>query len=366
MKIIRTILFMLSLILAVGLALTTLAGVVVPSRTVVPSLLAYGYLPLLAANVLMALVWGLMRRWEALLPVAVIALRWSMVGCFLQVGGTSKVPPREEHPQMVTLMTYNVHMFQGREMGLEQSDSNAAEFLTLVRQHRPDVLCLQEYAEPKHLALTDSLTLLGYNHYYGTSTSKGDRPRSTVVFSQLPITYVQRIDGTKLLVELMGDSQRLRVCCVHMDSYGFDDSDREEIARMRHGEVQQSSRRTMSKVKETILRHQTEWEQSLHPLVTGSTMPLVVAGDFNDIPSSWLYSQISKELRDCFRDQGFGYSYTYRDAHDHDRGNPQSWLPRFRIDMVFHNEGVQTLSYKRLKAEISDHYPVLVALEMGN
>ena len=75
MKIIRTILFMLSLILAVGLALTTLAGVVSPSRTVVPSLLAYGYLPLLAANVLMALVWGLMRRWEALLPVAVIGLR---------------------------------------------------------------------------------------------------------------------------------------------------------------------------------------------------------------------------------------------------------------------------------------------------
>ena len=98
MKFLRTILFTLNLILAVGLILTTLAGTVRPSTTLVPSVLAYGYLPLLAANVLMVLLWLLMKRWEALLSVAVIALRWGMVGMFFQLGGATKVPAAEEHP----------------------------------------------------------------------------------------------------------------------------------------------------------------------------------------------------------------------------------------------------------------------------
>lgn len=352
MKVIRTILFVLNLLLAVGLLLTTLAGLVSPSRMMLPSLLAYGYLPLLAANVLMAVVWLLMRRWEFLLPVAAIAVRWGMVGLFFQVGGTVKMPDRETHPSMVTVMSYNVHLFQGRENRPELSDDNARDFLALVGRHQPDVLCLQEYAAPKTLAVTDSLVLMGYNHYYGAHTSRAGLPYGTVVFSRLPIGYVSRIDGEKLLVELLKEEQRIRVCCIHMDSYRFDATDREELERIRHGEVQQSSR-ALDKVRETILSHETEWQQRIRPVVAASTVPLVLAGDLNDIPNSWLYHQIDQELRDCYRDCGIGYGHTYNGG-----------FPQFRIDMVFHSEGLRTLSYRRIKNNMSDHYPILVAMEM--
>ena len=107
---------------------STLAGSFGPSQFLPPSLAAYFYLPLLGANLLMVVVWLLMGRWEFLLSVAVIVLRWGTVGMYLQVGGTSKMPDREEHPMMVTLMTYNVHQFQGREDQPARSDSNAAVF----------------------------------------------------------------------------------------------------------------------------------------------------------------------------------------------------------------------------------------------
>lgn len=353
MKVIRTILFILNVILALGLLLTTLAGVVAPSRTVLPSLAAYGYLPLLAANVLMIVLWLLLKRWSWLLSAAVIALRWATLGFFFQVGGTSKVPDAAEHPYMVSLLTYNVHQFQGTDNQPEQSDGNALEFLSLLKKYQPDVLCLQEYAAPKRVALTDSLTLMGYNHYYGAHTSGRGLPYGTVVFSRLPITYVTRVDSEKLLVELLKDNQRLRVCCIHMDSYRFDDADREEIERMRRGEVQESSRRTLGKVKETIVSHEEEWLQRIKPVVTGSSVPLVLAGDLNDIPGSWLYRQIVEEMHDTFREKGFGYSGTYNGG-----------FPKFRIDMVFHGEGLATLSYKRIKSDMSDHYPVLTSLEL--
>ena len=353
MKVIRSILLIINVILALGLAATTLGDALAPSQSVVPSALAFGYLPLLAANVLMIVLWLLMHRWTWLLSAAVIVLRWGTLVTFLQLTGTSKVPPAEEHPARITVMTYNVHQFQGLQNQPEQSDSIASLFLSLVDEHRPDVLCLQEYAAPKKLAVTDSLTLMGYNHYYGAHTSRGGVPYGTVVFSRLPITYVNRMDSEKLLVEMHLDGRRFRVCCVHMDSYRFDAADREEIERMRRGEVQSSSRRTLGKVKETILSHEKEWNESLRPVVTASSLPLVLAGDLNDIPGSWLYRQLSHELTDAYCEQGRGMSITYNGG-----------FPRFRIDMVFRSEGLTTLSYRRLKSDLSDHYPVLTSFEL--
>lgn len=353
MKIIRKILLVINVILIIGLLLTTLGGVVAPSVSVWPGLMAYGYLPLLAANVLMAVVWLLMRRWECLLPVAAIAVRYTLLPLFFQFGGTAKVPAADEHTAMVKVMSYNVRLFRGSQPQPSATDSNATEFIALVRRHDPDVLCLQEFAAPKTVRLTDSLVLMGYNHYYGTHTASNGLPYGTVVFSRMPITYVNRIDGEKMLVELMHDGRRFRVCAIHMDSYRFDDADLEEIERMTHGDVIHSSGRTMEKVKETILCHEDEWNERIKPVVTESTLPLILAGDLNDIPNSWLYAQIANELKDTYCEKGLGYSNTYNGG-----------FPRFRIDMVFHSEGWRTLSYKRIKTDISDHYPVFTSLEL--
>ncbi len=352
MKVFRTILVILNVLVALGLVLTTLAGEIRPSQSIVPSLLAFGFLPMLGVNVAMVVVWALMKRWEFLISTAVIALRWTFVGLFFQVGGTTKVPDRAEHPQMVTLMTYNVHMFMGPGEKAAPEDSVAREFLALVDEYQPDVLCMQEFQYSGARRTTDSLVMKGYNHYHGTRMS-GTTPLGTVVFSRFPITYVSQIDGQRLLVELMHDSCRFRVFCIHMDSYQFDRDDKEEFEKIRHGEVSRPSKRTMGKVKETIRCHEEEWEQKLSPVVTESSVPLVLAGDLNDIPTSWLYRQISRHMSDTYREKGLGYCYTYN-------GNP----PKFRIDMVFHNEGLRTLSYKRIRSTVSDHYPVFTSMEL--
>ena len=349
MKILRHILFILSAILALILVLTTLAGAVAPSRSILPSLLAFGYWPLLIANVVMIFLWVLLRRWEVLLPMAAIGVRWLMVPLMIQVGGTSKVPSIEEHPYRMTVMTYNVHQFNGNGVDVVKADSIARCFVKLVRGEQPDILCLQEYAA----------VILGYNHYYGARNSKGGMPYGTVLFSKFPITYVKNLDNEKILVELMNEGQRVRVICMHMDSYRFDDEDIETMERMRRGEVKEDNSRTFGKIKETILCHEEEWNKTLSPVVSESTVPTVMAGDLNDIPLSWLYHQITRYMTDTYTEQGNGRSRTYKMLNT---GTPLSSMS-FRIDMVFRSEGLRTLSYKRIKTPLSDHYPVMVALE---
>ena len=81
----------------------------------------------------------------------------------------------------------------------------------------------------------------------------------------------------------------------------------------------------------------------------------IVAGDMNDIPSSWLYTQITKHLEDTYCNKGAGFCTTYNGS-----------FPRFRIDMVFHSPQFSTLSYHRIKSDVSDHYPILVSLEYND
>ncbi len=353
MKIFRIILLVINILLAIVLLLTTLAPNVAPSRSIIPSLLAFGYLPLLIANAAMVVLWLMMGKWHFIWSAAAIAVRWSFVGLFMQVGGTAKIPDREEHPQMLSVISYNVHGFQGLGGSKSQSDTNARAFLDLVREYNPDILCLQEYSSAKKVRVTDSLILMGYNHHHG-SQGKNTKPSGTVVFSKLPITFVKRIDHNMLLVELLHGEQNFRICCVHLDSYALDDTDREEIEQMLHGEMKPESR-MLDKVKETILKHETEWEEKLEPIVSESTVPILMVGDFNDIPSSWLYAQVSKHLDDTFCDKGLGLCRTYNG----------DGFPHFRIDYIFRSKEFQTLSYKRIKTDISDHYPVISSLELA-
>lgn len=350
MKIIRVILLVLNILAALGLVSTTMAGIVAPSSNIMPSVLAYGYLPMLGLNILFLLLWLFMGKWQFLISAVAIVARFSFIGLFFQIGGTSTIPPAEEHPEMVTLMSFNLHNFGGNGFEATPKDSNVAEFIHLVREECPQVLCLQEYTPAN--GLTDSLELMGYNHFFGAHGSNTN-PTGTVVFSKLPITFVKKIDLQKVLVEILNGDQPFRLICVHMDSYAFDLDDRNDIEQMRHLKIDSTSHRTLAKAKETVIRHETEWNEQLRPLISECSLPLIMAGDMNDIPSSHLYNQITKYLDDTYCDKGLGFCTTYNGS-----------FPRFRIDMVFHSKDFTTLSYRRIKSPISDHYPVLVSLEL--
>lgn len=364
MKIFRIILLVFNILAALGMVATTLAGMVAPSTNILPSVLLYGFLPMLALNIIFIIVWLCMGRWEALISAGTIILRISYVGMFFQIGGTSEIPPADEHPGMVTLMSYNVHNFSGKEFSSTTNTESADAFLQLLDEHgQPDILCLQEYAAVSERNITDSLKARGYEHRYG-ARGGNDKPSGTVVFSKLPITYVKNIDQQKILVELQKGKRKFRLCCVHMDSYQFLQENRDDINQMSHGKLDSSSRRTLSKAKETVLCHEKEWAELLQPIVTASSLPMLLAGDMNDIPGSWLYSRITDHLDDTYRDEGSGFCTTFNGGSGNLLPIGHDWMPQFRIDMVFHSPEFTTLSYHRIKSDISDHYPVLVALEL--
>ena len=224
-------------------------------------------------------------------------------------------------------------------------------FLQLVDEEQPDVLCLQEFFQPRKVKLADSLAARGYKYHYGVH---GSNIRSqNILFSRCWMVKGHDIDRrSKFYVDLVKGDNRVRVCCVHLDSYQLNEDDMEGIEKLTHAQPDSSTHQLVAKFKETTLQHEREWKEELQPLIQKTRVPIIVAGDFNDTPASYIYQQITDTLVDPYVQQGRGFGTTYH-----------GYYPAFRIDYVLHSPEFKTLSYKRVKTVISDHYPVVVTLQ---
>ena len=80
---------------------------------------------------------------------------------------------------------------------------------------------------------------------------------------------------------------------------------------------------------------------------------VIVCGDFNDVPGSWVYRTVrGGDLRDAWGDAGLGYAHTYHQYH---------FL--LRIDHILYRGALRATSIRRDRATASDHYPQLVTFQ---
>jgi endonuclease/exonuclease/phosphatase family metal-dependent hydrolase len=78
-----------------------------------------------------------------------------------------------------------------------------------------------------------------------------------------------------------------------------------------------------------------------------SEHPVIIAGDFNDVPQSYASSVIRKGLADSFVECGSGIGVTYAGK-----------IPGLRIDYILCDENFMILDHEVKKENFSDHYPV--------
>lgn len=349
-KILCIILLIINLIAAVALILSTLAGAVEPSRMAAVSILSYGYFIFLLANVVFIIVWLFLSRWEFLVSAAAIAVRFSFVPLFFQVGGNQDAEPADD---TIKILTLNTHAFKGLDSDtLMTADSGAMLFLELIDREQPDVMCLQEFFRPKRLSIVDSFEARGYKYHYGVH---GSNTRSqAILFSRCRMVKGYDMDRkSKFYADIEKNGHTVRVCCVHLDSYQLNDDDLESFENLSHAKTDSSTHRLMKKFAETTRQHEREWKEELYPLVEESTVPLIIAGDFNDTPASYIYQQATEVLADPYVEQGRGFGTTYHGPY-----------PAFRIDYILHSHDLEALSYKRIPSAVSDHYPVVVTFKI--
>lgn len=216
----------------------------------------------------------------------------------------------------------------------------------------PDILCFQEWHPASPLfRIKDSLER---RFHHTTSTRTSFWP----IFSKYPIIrqgeLLSKAPGngcTWADIQFQQNNKRdtIRVYNVHLVSNKISDQT-EQLMQARD----LPDKNTWSKIKRVMQKYRKSLNLRVNQAIelknhmNRSPHPVILAGDFNDIPASYVYRILHFKLDDAFIKKGNGLAYTYAGK-----------LPFLHIDNILTSKQIQISNLTIQRVNYSDHYPVL-------
>lgn len=363
LNIIDKVLLLVGIFLAVGLAIGMMAGKIDPREHIYVAFFGLAYPFFLIGNALFALMWVFKRRWVlAILTIGVILIGWSPLLATFQFSG-EKGSGLKENEQHVRLMTYNVHQF--KKYGENNDISTRDQIINVIKDENPDILCFQEFFTRRKGAfdLIDSVKKqLKFNYYYFVPSLDNDyEAAGLAIFSRYPIKnkgYIPFSDvkgNESIFVDVLVGKTLFRVYNVHFQSISFQKEDYDYIDKVAKKMKPEygSSRRIASMLKSAFIKrsHQVG---IMKEQMQACTIPYVITGDFNDTPASYSVTQITKNLKRTFIEQGSGFGKTYN-----------GMFPNFQIDYIAVTKEFDVINHYVPNAKLSDHFPVRSDLKLN-
>ncbi len=303
------------------------------------------FLQLLAANLALFIAWLAFRRKTCLLHAAVLLPAFFFLPAYVQLCGPPETPPAQ---QTLKVMTYNVHLFgiNARTKTLETLPAIAA----FVRHEAPDIICLQEMGLFDTLAVKQAFA--GYPHtHFHLRRQRNNTWFATATLSRYPVTGkgVISFAGTGnvcIYTDVLLDSQNIRVYNNHLESTRLNLT--RTFSRLKQDENRNDEIKDVSvRLRDAFVKRAKQVDTvAVH--IKQSPHPVLVCGDFNDLPMSYTYRTMKGQLSDAFVEAGTGVPSSFR-----------SFLPAFRIDYIFNDATLEAQQYYIPKLPSSDHYPVV-------
>lgn len=280
------------------------------------------------AQLVVTLYW--IMRWRMWIAVPMVIL--SLCGLFsfslfykLEV---RRVYPGQKYERgALKVMTYNVRSF------IEDDGSrNLDSMVAIIKSVNPDILCFQEFGFREAID-----TLLKNMNPLPKTLSRHDL--SPAIYSRFPIVRAERIDTMKEVVwaDILVKEDTIRVINTHLHSTEIRRADNTYLENHEYLDDEGSEQHLKNMVSRLTENNKLRAYQvdTISHIISASPYPVIVCGDFNDVPVSNTYRRMSRRLNDAFREQGRGYSHTYRGFFD-----------MLRIDYVFSSKEFTTLSYE--------------------
>ncbi|MEG1586520.1 MAG: endonuclease/exonuclease/phosphatase family protein [Bacteroidales bacterium] len=304
---------------------------------------------------LFLIYWTIRLKWYAFFSLIAILLCWEPVTRYIPY----HIGSEQEAPADIKLLTYNTC-----GLGQNAGKNNGRAVLDFINKQNPDIICLQEYTfykRPDGLTERKIRKILSGYPYYHYSPASNNYKSGLAVFSKFPIKRTQTINYESLynnscLYELDIRGKRVTLINNHLESNQLSKEDKEFYNEMiRHfdsGKIDEIRSTLIHKLGKAY-RVRAVQADTLSRIIGRQKNPVIVCGDFNDTPISYCYQKIRGDLKDAFRESGFGLGITYHE---------NKFL--FRIDHVLHSGLFRAYNAKVHHVNYSDHYPVSVCLNM--
>lgn len=265
---------------------------------------------------------------------------------------------------VIKIMSFNTRMFDYYSWTGKKNINE--EVMDFIRLHNPDIVCFQEFftfhqeADYSEHHILSRLNQYPYRHIEYNVISRKGKKFGQATFSKFPIVQKQSIhypqtSNFTIQSDIRIKNKTIRVFNNHLESirlnyrnYNFIDS----INSVSDEERNKGLREISEKIRRALTQRATQSE-TLARHVKNSTYPVVVCGDFNDAPVSYVYRTMRGSLKDAFQEAGNGLGGTYNGR-----------LPSFRIDFIFHDPSFTTYDFQTFPKNWSDHYPIMATIRL--
>lgn len=345
-KLILYIIKTINLLSAFALVLSYLAAVVNPNSVWHFELLGIAYPYLLISNLLFFIYWTYQKKRWLLLSLFAILIGYSHIATHFQFASN------KTEEKGIKVVSYNVKYFSHQK---EYIDS----IVNFINNQQPDIVCLQEAVVQKTGIFGSrniKKRIKGMAHYQLAHTASSTGP---LTFTRYPIIDMGEIRFEKsgnivIYSDLKIDNDTVRVYNCHLQSYKIRPRDYEFVDSL---SLSPQSHRQWHKIKDfgwklkKAMKKRAEQADILRKHIDNSPFQVIVCGDFNAPPMSYVYTEVGKNLNDAFVQSGTTTGNTFEGRF--------MW---FRIDYILHSNLFEAYNFKRYKVGYSDHYPIVTKL----
>lgn len=299
-------------------------------------------------------IWFTIEKRKALLPLALLA------GSALFLPRTyafnnERPADTETGKKTLRLMSYNAHVFRkNSEWWKEPAKARIQEMQQWIGESGADVLCMPEYLDQQE-GLFDNNGFFSRKGYKYQALYQEERKKKEycglAILSKYPIiatrdTIFEAQNGM-IQADIKVGRDTVRVIGLHL--YSMTLSLGKLVEQKKMDGIEREGRTTVGKMKNGFKQRAEELVR-LQTWIDASPYPVIITGDFNEVPYGYVYGKLRKNLQNSFEQKGEGFGFTFNQ------------LPYFiRIDHQFYDDKRLLLTDFKTFSEISysDHNPIM-------
>ncbi len=273
----------------------------------------------------------------------------------------------KKKPNTLRILHWNVESWGQDYNKIENGEPSFKPYMMdVIKDEDADILCFEEYSDLEDLRDSNSnvsqIMKMGYPYYLSdpTEATFPNQTRGVAIFSKYPVidsgsfSYGRHTQAEHLIyIDINKGKDTFRIFTTHLQSVHFEHSDFQTLSRLKRARDPgyQDSRDIISKLKRAY-RYRYLQAQLVKQKIAESPYPVILTGDFNDVPNSNTYFTIKGDLQDAFLKKGSWIGHTYRYIS-----------PTLRIDYIFADKKFKVNQFQVIHVPYSDHYPIEADLQ---
>ena len=293
-------------------------------------------------NLGFVLLWAYKKKWYGLISAMCLLAFWPSFNKVISFN-----PGNSKEKEGVSILSYNVQYFSS--LSGQDDIGEVLKDYTKEEEVVADIYCFQEGRNADWKSIADKLGMK--KRWIGNGGN-------TVILSRYDVVGKGELEFEKshnscVYLDLDINGKTVRVYNAHLQSNKISKDTREVVSENKYSD-KKLIRGIFSKYKAAVIRRADQVKE-LREHIDSCPYPVLVCGDFNDQPMSFVYKRLmdSDRLRYGFIDEGFGIGSTYN-------GN----IPCLRIDYILSDKSFEQLEYRRIKETFSDHFAIFSKIQI--